>query len=201
MALKLSPRDQMIAVGLAALLVLVMTVLLILRPQLSLISEIKAQQETELETLEQAKVKLQRLDAIRQEAADVEAKRISLSRRMPEDPELPSLIVELQKIANSAGLDFGSVEVSTLSNQNGYGEVPLTLQVTGTFYSIVDYMYRLEKMDREIVVDTLDLKPTTYPELQVAITGRVFRVSKEAAVQLPPPAPTPASGAPAPVTP
>lgn len=191
----------MIAVGLVALLVLVMTVLLILKPQLSLISEIKAQQETELENLAQAKVKLQRLDAIRQEAADVEAKRISLSRRMPEDPELPSLIVELQKIANSAGLDFGSVEVSTLSNQNGYGEVPLSLQVTGTFYSIVDYMYRLEKMDREMVVDSLDLKPTTYPELQVGITGRVFKVNKEAAVQLPPPAPTPTQGAPAPATP
>jgi len=200
-ALKLSARDQMIAVGLVALLVLVMTVLLILKPQFSSISEIKAEQEKELANLAQAKVKLQRLDAIRQEAADVEAKRISLSRRMPENPELPSLIIELQKIANSAGLDFGSVEVAELANQSGYAEVPISLQVTGTFYSIVDYMYRLEKMDREIVVDSFDLQPTTYPDLQIGIKARVFKVNKQAAIQLPPPAPTPTQGAPAPATP
>ncbi|MDP1809058.1 MAG: type 4a pilus biogenesis protein PilO [Actinomycetota bacterium] len=197
MAFKLSPRDQIIAMGVGALLILVVTVLLVLKPQFAKISNLKAEQETEKTSLGQAKLKLQQLDAIRAEAADIEAKRISLSRRLPDDAELPTLVVELQKVANRAGLDFGSVQVGAVAEQSGYAEIPLSLAVTGTFYSIVDYLYRLEKSTREIVVDSFSLQPATYPQLQISIQARAFKTTNTAVPQLPPPSPAPAAGAPA----
>lgn len=196
MEFNLSPKNQLIAAGVGAILVLVLTVLLVLKPQFSEISKLKAEQEIEKTSLEQAKLKLQQLDAIRAEAADIEAKRISLSRRLPDDAELPTLVVELQKVANSAGLDFGAVEVSPVVEQAGYAEIPLSLTVSGTFYSIVDYLYRLEKSTRELVVDSFTIQPSKYPKLQITIQARTFKVTKTAAPQLPPPSPTPAAGAP-----
>lgn len=201
MELKLSPKNQLIAMGVGALLILVLAVLLAIKPQLTEISNIKAEQETEKNALAQAKLKLQQLDAIRAEAAEIEAKRISLSQRLPDDAELPTLVVELQKVANSAGLDFGTVTFEAAADQAGYAQIPLSLTVSGTFYSVVDYLYRLEKSTREIVVDSFSLQssPSDYPKLQMTINARAFKVTGTAAPELPPPAaaPAPAAGAPA----
>lgn len=194
MPLQLSPRDQIIAVGLGALLILVLAVMLVLKPQFTEVSDLKTAQATEKASLDQAKLKLQQLDAIRAEAAEIEAKRISLARRLPDDAELPTLVVELQKVANSAGLDFGSVQIGAVAEQSGYAEIPLSLNVSGTFYSIVDYLYRLEKSTREIVVDSFSLQPSTYPDLTIDIQARAFKMTKTAVPQLPPPSPTPAAG-------
>ena len=176
----------MIAVGLGAILVLVLAVFLGLKPQFNKLASTSVEHANELVKLEEAKMKLERLDAIRQEAAQIEAARIVLARRLPEEAELSSLVVELQKIANSSGLDFNNVEVDDIIKMPGYAEIPFTVQVTGTFYSLIDYLYRLEKMPREVVIDKFSVQGDGYPTLSTNIEARVF-TANNAEVKLPPP--------------
>ncbi len=190
----LSPKHHMIAVAAGAFLILVLMVLAGLRPQFSKLSSIGTEQAAELDKLEGANMKLERLDSIRAEAAEIEAARVVLSRRLPGDTELPSLIVELQRVANAAALDFGAVQVSDVVSMSGYSEVPFTLTVSGTFYSFIDYLYRLEKMTREVVVDSFTLNAAGYPELKGEIKARVFEVNN-AGIQLPPPGEATQTGA------
>ena len=194
MDLKMSPRDQIIAVGIAAAAIFLVAILFVLRPQFSQISGLRAEQAVELDKLEEAKLKLQRLDAIRQEATEIETKRIALSRRLPDEAELATLVVDLQKVANAAGLDFSAVEVETPVDQSGYTEIPFTLDLTGTFYSLVDYLYRLEKMTREIVIDGVTISSPEYPDLDIQLKAHVFKVTPSAAQLPPPPSQTPAAG-------
>lgn len=176
----------MIALGLGAVLVLLLAVFLGLKPQFNHLALTSVEHENEIVKLEEAKMKLERLDAIRQEAAQIEAARIVLARRLPEEAELSSLVVELQKIANSAGLDFDNVEVDDMIKMQGYAEIPFTIQVKGTFYSLIDYLYRLEKMPREVVIDKFSVQGDGYPKLSTNIEARVFTAS-DAEVKLPPP--------------
>ena len=152
----------MIAVGLGAVLVLLLAVFLVLMPQFNKLALTSVEHENEIVKLEEAKMKLERFDAIRQEAAQIEAARIVLARRLPEEAELSSLVVELQKIANSSGLDFDNVEVDDIIKMQGYAEIPFTIQVTGTFYSLIDYLYRLEKVPREVVIDKFSVQGDSY---------------------------------------
>lgn len=190
----LSLKHHMIAVAAGAVLILILIVFVGLRPQFSKLSSLGTEQAAELDKLEEANMKLERLDSIRAEAAEIEAARVVLARRLPGDTELPSLIVELQRVANAAALDFGAVQVSDVVSMSGYSEVPFTLTVSGTFYSFIDYLYRLEKMTREVVVDSFTLNVADYPELKGEIKARVFEVNN-AGIQLPPPGEATQTGA------
>lgn len=185
MALKLSPRDQLIAVGLGSLVLVALAIFLVLRPQFSYLGTLAVEQKVEQGKLDEAILKLQRLDAIRQEAAQTEAKRILLSRRLPENAEQESLIIELNKLANAADIELASVDFGSVTQQSGYAEMPVTLAASGTFYSVVDFLYRLEKMTREVLVDDFSLSPSAYPDLQIDINARTFKAAAAAAVPAP----------------
>ena len=190
----LSPKHHMMVVAGGAFLILVLIILLGLRPQFTKLASLGTEQASELVKLEEANMKLERLDSIREEAAEIEAARVVLSRRLPDDAELPSLIVELQRVANDAALDFGAVKVDDVVSMQGYSEVPFSLTVTGTFYSFIDYLYRLEKMTREVVVDSFQLEAQNYPELRAEVKARVFEAN-DAGIQLPPPGESTQTGA------
>lgn len=184
---KLSSRDTIVAVGVGAAVILILFILFAVRPKLTEVSDLKAQQTVEEGKLSENKLKLQRLDAIRREAADIEAKRIALARRMPKDPEIPSFIVDLQKTANDADLDLTDVKLAEPAELEGYREVVLDLSGSASFYTLVDFLYRLEKMKREVLVDDLSLAVGEYPKLSVTIKARTFALAKPAAA-VPPPA-------------
>lgn len=199
---RLSSRDQiLVVVGVNALLIVVVF-LLVLLPQLSHLSDLTQQQQTQSQNLEDAKLNLQRLKSIETESAQTEAKLIKLTRRIPQDAEVPSLLVELQDVANSAGLDFSSAKLDSVVDKNGFSEIPFTVQATGTFYSLVDYMYRIENMARKVVVTGITVTGGQgYPVLKLEIKAKAFKLSKSASPILPPPPGVPGTpGGPAPAS-
>lgn len=119
MPLKLSPRDSMIAIGVGAVVVLVLFLVFAFRPKLTELAQVKAEQIVEADKLEKNKMKLRRLDAIRREAADIEAQRIALARRIPKDAELPSFIIDLQRLANDSDMDLASLKLSEPAGGGG----------------------------------------------------------------------------------
>ena len=66
--------------------------------------------------------------------------------------------------------------------------------LTSKTRAFIDYLYRLEKMTREVVVDSFKLDASSYPELKAEIKARVFEVN-EAGIQLPPPGESTQTGA------
>jgi type IV pilus assembly protein PilO len=183
-----SPKDKLIAVGLGMLAVVALAVLFGIKPQFSQLASLRQEQQVEQDKLADAKLKLERLDAVRQEAAGIEAKRISLARRLPEDPELPSLIVELQRVASAADLELDMIQIGNLADDQGFAHLPLKLEAVGTFYSVADFLYRMEKMTREIVVQDFSLQPDGkqgYPKLSITINARAFTLSAEAPITPP----------------
>ena len=181
-----SPKDQLIVIALAAAVVLVLAIFFLFRPQLGRLNSLPQEQKVELDKLEQAKVKLKRLDALRREAAAIEAERIDLSRRVPAELELPSLIVDLQRLADDAGLDLDSIEVDDgVEDLPGYQRIEMKIAARGTFYDIVDFMYRMEKLKREIVMGDFALEVTEYPELAINMDASVFTIEKTMEAETP----------------
>jgi len=193
MSFKLSPRDTLIAVGVGAALVLVLFLVFGFQPQLTQLTSLKAEQKVESDKLETNKLKLKRLDAIRREAADIEVRRINLSRRMPSNPELPSFIIELQRLANDADMDLTELKFNEPDQGGNFSTIGFEFKANASFYTLVDFLYRLEGLQREVVVDEFKLSSGDYPLLSINVKARMFSVIEKPVVES---APEGAAGAP-----
>ena len=106
-----------------------------------------------------------------------------LAKAMPSDQDIPDLLIELSRVTKEAG-----VEVTTLSpttSDTTTGTVPVTLNVTGDFYSVTDLLYRLRNLvwvrngalqatGRLFSIDTVNLTPTSGKTVTAAINMHAF---------------------------
>ncbi len=174
----ISLKSKITAVGIFAILLVVAFFLLAWLPQQNRKAQIRKQMEEERKRQETAKSTLSRLKAAKEESAQIESKLLNLSKRIPEEPELPSLIIELQDIATQAGIDFISIKPSVLSPKESFSEIPLSINITGGFFDVVDFLYRLEGLPREVKVNAMNISVKEYPELSVDISASAFTLIK-----------------------
>jgi len=174
---KLAPRDQIILAVVVAVLILLGFGILVVRPQFSRIAELRAQQQEEQKKKQNAVATLQRLQEAKKEAAETESKLIEIGKSMPEDPQIASLLVEIQDTANEAGIDFVSIKPDELQQQKGYTKIPLKIHITGSFFDLVDFLYRLKDLKREIRVDKIAISGTDWPTLAVDMEASTFTLA------------------------
>lgn len=106
-----------------------------------------------------------------------------LAKAMPSDQDIPDLLIELSRVTKESG-----VEVTTLSpttSATTTGTVPVTLNVTGDFYSVTDLLYRLRNLvwvrngalqatGRLFSIDSVNLTPTSGKTVTAAINMHAF---------------------------
>jgi len=192
---RLSQRDQILVIIGSIALVVILVLFLVVMPQFSRLSELSQEEETLNNQLEEAKLNLTRLKSIQNEAARTEALLIKLAQKLPDDAEIPALVVELQNIANSAGLEFNSAKIGGVVDQSGFAEIPLTVVAKGTFYSLIDYLYRVENLQRKLVINSVTVTGSEkdYPDLAVEIKLNAYKMSSQE-TKLPPPEGAPPAG-------
>ena len=91
-----------------------------------------------------------------------------LAKAMPSNPDVPDLLIELSRVTREAGVKVTSLSPSTATGST----IPITLAVSGDFYSVTDLLYRLrnlvwvrngalEATGRLFAVDSVNLAPTS----------------------------------------
>lgn len=178
MKLNLAPRDQIIVAVILAILIALGFGILGLRPQLGKIAELRTQQQEEQKKKQNAEATLERLREAKKEAAETESKLIETKKRLPEDPQLASLLVEIQDTANQAGIDLVSIKPSEMTAQTNLTSIPLQIHVEGSFFDLVDFLYRLKDLKREIRTDKITILGTEWPELSVDLEARTYTLAK-----------------------
>lgn len=155
--MKLSPRDEIIVGVVAILLVVVALSMLLVRPQLARLGEIATQKQQEESKVRNAQAELELLKAAKGEALGVQADLLRVGNQVPDSPQLPSLVVEIQDLANEAGISFVSIKPGDMVASGGYTTLPIDLELRGAFFDVVDFIYRLEHLTRQVRVTELDL--------------------------------------------
>jgi Tfp pilus assembly protein PilO len=127
-----------------------------------------------------------------------------LARAMPSVENLPDILIELNDVANAAGIDLTSISPATPTAGNGMQIVPINIQFTGDYYSVTDLLYRLrtlvvvrhgqlEATGRLFAVKDVSLTPTEPASMLTATVSLETYVYGSGAVAAPPaatPAPT-----------
>jgi Tfp pilus assembly protein PilO len=182
----------------AATLVMLAGWFLLVAPQKSSAQEITASVEakqsanasTERE-IAALKAQFKDLPALQKQAAEIRS-------RMPQTPNLPSLLRTLSANAKAAGVSLvtwspqepvaltgtagqrAAAGTSILATPGQVNQIPITLNVVGRFANLRLFLNSIEQMNRSMLVTSLDIKrsegASTAPgnALTVSINGRVF---------------------------
>jgi Tfp pilus assembly protein PilO len=106
-----------------------------------------------------------------------QARLLELAKMMPASDELPSLLLQIQDLADQSGIDFISITPGEANEADGveFQILPLDLQFTGTFFDLSDFVYRAEQMvagpGRLLAVKSISLAlSSTAPSLGGAVS-------------------------------
>lgn len=102
------------------------------------------QQEHVLQAAAQAK--LSQASSTQAEGQKNAARLLELAKMIPNDPEIPSLLLQIQNLANESGIKFMSVTPGSPIQAGQFEEVPLQVEFSGTFFDLSDFVYRAEQM-------------------------------------------------------
>ncbi len=203
---KLAALDQRVKIGGAVLVAVIFGVLgnmLVVSPKhaeaAKLRKETTAQQSQTYQREAELKASLHP-PAI--ETADL----FRLQRAMPDDEDMPGIILTLSQIAQQAGITFDSISpvaAATSVTTASYQAERIELVFNGDFYSLSDFLYRLRSMvmvhdgaldadGRLFNVDTVNFQANTFPQIAATIyvDAYVYGAAPPPATSTAPAAPT-----------
>jgi Tfp pilus assembly protein PilO len=148
------------------------------------------------------------LAAQRQPAADESTIQVAevfqVTKAMPDDDDMPGIILELNSVAAASGIEFLSIAPQSGAVQVSYTALPINLSFEGNYYDLTDFLFRLRNLvsvrDGELSADgrlyaleTLSMSegPDGFPEIAASLTITAYYYSTA-----PPPAAPVAPAAP-----
>lgn len=161
-----------IAAALAALVFLALVV-----PKLSEVGQ-RRDELQEAEDRESAlRAQLDQLEEAREQARAVRRRLAELKSQVPPTADLPGLIRLLQGSADQAAVDFLSVSPGAPTASAGeFSFIPTQIIVAGGFFSVDDFLFRLETLPRAVKVISVNVTagPQGLPQLQISMAAEVY---------------------------
>jgi type IV pilus assembly protein PilO len=132
----------------------------------------RTQKEQQRAQLEQS---VAELENVRRNAPEIERNILEYSKRLPEQDEIPTLLVQIEQIAEGAGAtqllitpgDAGAAGGGTAGAaaaapaDGDFSRIPITMSFEGTYLEMQDFLFRLKNLSRLVTVNGV-----TFEELE-----------------------------------
>ena len=110
---------------------------------------------------------------------------------VPDQPNVHRFINDASAAAKRSGMSVVSIAPSVPKpGSAGQGEIALTIEVKGGFFQLLDYLVRIEKLPRTVVIDQISIRPEVKEgqplSLSVSMQGRMFTASVPQFLSVPP---------------
>lgn len=187
--------------ALAAVMAVVLWYVMLFGPQRAerrRVAEQVAAAERQEQELRSTLGRLRRLAA---ERGAQEAQLERLRRLVPPQPDVAGFILAANDAAIRSGVDWVSFSPAAPAAGTGGGPstVGVSIAVNGGFFTVLDYLRRLESLERLVVIDSLQLSPGGQAgdalRLNATMSARMFTAAPAAPAAGSSVSATPASGA------
>jgi type IV pilus assembly protein PilO len=138
---------------------------LLFSPKQRELSDLDQQVQSAETALAAAKNTVVQLEAYKKTAPQSRAEVVRLGKMLPTSEGIPGLIIELTKTAEASGVDVTSIARGTTTPGSPYGIQTLTLQVSGRYFDVEDFLYRLEEY-------------VAFRNASFRVTGRLLQVTQ-----------------------
>jgi Tfp pilus assembly protein PilO len=142
-------RQELVVAVVGALLVLVAGVMLLIRPTRQATGEARADRDAAAAESQSLRDQIKALEALKPKEAGLKSQAELAKAEFPATPGLPALIDALQDSASQAGVDLGTVAPSTPQTSSlnpQLAEITTTVNVSGGYFEIQDFLVRLENL-------------------------------------------------------
>ena len=126
----------------------------------------RVQKEQQLAGVEQS---VAELENARRNAPEIERQILEYSKRIPEQEEIPTLVVQIEQVAEGAGVTQLLITPGAPAPPPGGGDfsvIPLTMSFEGTYENMTDFLLRVRNLSRLVTINEL-----TYAEAEAAAGG------------------------------
>jgi type IV pilus assembly protein PilO len=142
----------------APLLILIAYYFMLLAPRLQRTEGLREHITSMLEERERKALEASMV-AQRQQEVDALDKQLKLAlSRLPDEKEIPELLSSISSIGRDAGLDILVFRQRQEAYQWFYAEVPVEMQVRGSFHQVATFLDRVGKLDRIVNVHDITMK-------------------------------------------
>jgi Tfp pilus assembly protein PilO len=160
----MSKNLRLILVALVIVVFAILVWFFVLSPIRGEISETEDAIQEEQDLLVTARAKVAAAEATKAEGKINQAKLLELAKMVPSSEELPSLLLQIQDLADQAGISFLTITPGepTDTESEDYMILPLELEFEeGSYFAVSDFVYRVEQMvggpGRLLAIKTLEL--------------------------------------------
>jgi type IV pilus assembly protein PilO len=127
----------------------------LLSPLLQSLNEQAQAREDKQAQLEDVQQQVNELEEVRRNSPEIERQLLELSKRIPTQPQIPTLVVQVEEIADASGVTQLTVEPADAAPPAGGGDyqvMPVTMQFNGTYDQMQDFLLRTRNLTRLVTV-------------------------------------------------
>lgn len=181
-------RQTMIIIGVATVVVVLGWYMFSYRPKGADLAE--ARKDVQAAKAQEGPLRsdLARLQALDRERPLREAELQRLVGLIPERDELAGFFISADEIATRSGLRWNNIAASQPVPSATAGQpsvIGLSIQVEGGFFQLLDYLGRMERLRRLVVIDSIQVSPGggdeaggTPGNLSVTLSARMFTTAQ-----------------------
>jgi Tfp pilus assembly protein PilO len=158
-------REIYIITAVVAIVLIVAWYFLLFSPAQRKISDLDSQVTSAQSALDMANQEVVKLESYKKTAPQSRAEIVRLGKMLPESEGVPGLIIELSKTAEASGVSMTSISRGTTTLGTPFGIQALTIQVTGRYFDVEDFLYRLEEY-------------VAFRNASFRVTGRLLQVTQ-----------------------
>jgi type IV pilus assembly protein PilO len=177
-------RNILILGILAIVIVVIGFYFLLLSPLLQSLNEQAQAREDKQAQLEQVQQEVNELEEVRRNSPEIQRQVLELSKRVPTQPQIPTLVVQVEEIADASGVTQLSVDPEPPTAPAGGGDyqvVPVTMLFNGTYDQMQDFLLRTRNLTRLVTVTNLSYCriPTIGDEASCEVEGEASGTTDE----------------------
>jgi len=186
---KLTPKQRKIAAGVLVGLTFLLSGNFLVRPQITRISELKAEVTQLSGELAVYQAKIKRLDQLIEENKRLQGLLEQQKRQLPDTHEVDNLLKQVTDAGARAGMNFKLWRPGQpVQNPNGlYQELPVDVEIEGLYHQIGVFFEFIGQLDRIVNIGNLELKPVSEggPRLTAHFVTTAFAAPAPAPAEVP----------------
>jgi type IV pilus assembly protein PilO len=148
------------------------------------LAELRAQVGQNQAELESKRGKTNTRDSVERELRELGAELKRAEARLPDQREIADLLSNVAASGRAAGLDITLFRQKPEVYHDFYAEVPVEMQMRGTYHDVAMFLDRVKRLDRIVNVTDIQLKKPAIDGdrvlLDAACTATTFRFLDEA---------------------
>jgi len=109
--------------------------------------------------LADVKKKARNLDKFEKKFARVTAQFDEARKILPDSKEIPSLLTNITRLGNNAGLKFQMFNPQKERGMGFYKEIPVSIRVEGNYHNVARFFDSVGRMDRIVNILNVSMKP------------------------------------------